>query len=63
MNNLFPIRAAQAYLALQTEKIEYLRSYIDYIADHGYNTLFLYLAQRISCSTTRPIATYQQTSP
>ena len=50
MNNLFPIRAAQAYLALQTEKIEYLRSYIDYIADHGYNTLFLYLAQRISCS-------------
>ncbi|MBR2364869.1 MAG: family 20 glycosylhydrolase [Lentisphaeria bacterium] len=55
MTSSFKIRAAQIYLArLSQEKIEYVFSYIDFIAEHNYNTLFLYLAQKIRCKTYDP---------
>ena len=41
------IRAAQLDLNRQKETTEFIRFYIDFLADNGYNTLLLYAAWRI----------------
>ena len=43
----FKIRAVQLDLARQMETIDFIKSFIDFIAGNGYNTLALYLEGRI----------------
>ncbi len=43
----YQIRAAQLDLNRQKETMEFIRFYIDFLADNGYNTLLLYAAWRI----------------
>ncbi|MEI6422899.1 MAG: family 20 glycosylhydrolase, partial [Lentisphaerota bacterium] len=43
----YQIRAVQLDLARQMESLEFIRRFIDFIAENGYNTLFLYLEWRI----------------
>ena len=47
----YKIRAVQVDLARQMETIPFLKEYIDFIAEHHYNTLFLYLEWRIRTKT------------
>lgn len=49
MNNAktYPIRAAQLDLARQMETVTFIKEFIDFIADNGYNTLLLYLEARV----------------
>jgi len=46
MNN-FKLKAVQLDLARQMETPEFIRSFIDILADNGYNALMLYLEDRI----------------
>jgi len=45
------IRAAQLDLARQKENLEFVKSFIDFIARYGYNTLLLYLEGKIRTKT------------
>lgn len=45
------IRAAQLDLNRQKETMEFIRFYIDFLADNGYNTLLLYIAWRIKMNS------------
>jgi hypothetical protein len=47
----FKIRAVQLDLARQMESIDFIKKFIDFIADNGYNTLALYLEGRIRTAT------------
>ena len=47
MHNKFQIRALQIDLNRQYETMDFIRSYIDFAADNGYNTLLLYIGWRI----------------
>ncbi len=47
----FKIRAVQIDLARQTEPIDFIKGFIDFIASNGYNTLVLYLEGRIRTSS------------
>ena len=47
----YRIRAVQVDLARQMETVSFLKDYIDFIADHHYNALFLYLEWRIRTKT------------
>ncbi|MBO4632295.1 MAG: family 20 glycosylhydrolase [Lentisphaeria bacterium] len=47
----YRIRAVQVDLARQMETISFLKEFIDFIAEHHYNTLFLYLEWRIRTKT------------
>ena len=41
MNIKYRIRAVQLDLARQMESMEFLKSFVDFIAENHYNTLFL----------------------
>ncbi|MBR2358220.1 MAG: family 20 glycosylhydrolase [Lentisphaeria bacterium] len=43
----YQIRAAQIDLNRQKETMEFIRFYIDFLAENGYNTLLLYIAWRV----------------
>jgi hypothetical protein len=45
--HVWQMRAVQMDLARQMETLEYIFEFIDFIAEHGYNTLFLYLEARV----------------
>ena len=47
MQNKFQIRALQIDLNRQYENMDFIRSYIDFATDNGYNTLLLYIGWRI----------------
>ena len=47
MSQHYKIRAAQLDLGRQMESIDFIREFTDFIADNGYNTLFLYLEWRV----------------
>ena len=47
MNINYKIRAVQLDLARQMESMEFLKGFIDFIAENHYNTLFLYLEWRV----------------
>ncbi|MPM35586.1 hypothetical protein SDC9_82179 [bioreactor metagenome] len=47
MKTSFQIRAAQLDLARQMETINFIKGFIDFLADNHYNTLFLYLEWRV----------------
>ena len=51
MNVNYKIRAVQLDLARQMETMEFLKNFIDFIAEHHYNTLFLYLEWRVRTKT------------
>jgi Glycosyl hydrolase family 20, catalytic domain len=42
-----PIRAVQLDLARQMETLEFIKNFVDFIAEHHFNTLILYLEARI----------------
>lgn len=44
---MFEIRCAQLDLARQKESLEFIRSFIDFLSENGYNALHLYLEDRI----------------
>ena len=43
----YKIRAAQIDLNRQKEPMAFIRSYMDFISENGYNTLVLYIAWRV----------------
>ena len=43
MKNKLDIVALQIDLARQVESVQYIKDYIDFAKDNGYNTVFLYL--------------------
>jgi len=47
----FKLRAVQLDLARQMETVEFICQFIDFIADQGFNTLFLYLEWRVRTRT------------
>ena len=47
----YAIRAVQVDLARQMETVEFLKGFIDFIADNHFNTLFLYLEWRVRTKT------------
>ena len=47
MTEKYKIRAAQIDLNRQKEPMAFIKSYMDFIADNGYNTLMLYIAWRV----------------
>lgn len=47
----FTLRAVQLDLARQMEKVEYICQFIDFIAEKGFNALFLYLEWRVRTKT------------
>ena len=51
MNINYKIRAVQLDLARQMESMEFLKGFIDFIAENHYNTLFLYLEWRVRTKT------------
>ena len=51
MKKNYEIRAVQVDLARQMETIPFLKSFIDFIAENHYNTLFLYLEWRVRTHT------------
>ena len=51
MKTNFEIRAVQLDLARQMESMEFLKNFIDFIAEKDYNTLFLYLEWRVRTKT------------
>ncbi len=51
MNINYRIRAVQLDLARQMESMEFLKDFIDFIAENHYNTLFLYLEWRVRTET------------
>ena len=44
---MYQIRAAQIDLNRQKETMDFIKSYVDFIAANGYNTLVLYIAWRV----------------
>ena len=51
----FSERAVHLDLARQMETVDFVRDYIDLIADNGYNTLNLYLEGRLATPTTQAL--------
>jgi hypothetical protein len=49
--NRWKIRAAQIDLARQKENLDFIKSFIDFIARYGYNTLLLYLEGKVRTKT------------
>jgi hypothetical protein len=47
----FPIRAVQLDVARHLESVDYIRSYSDFVARQGFNTLVLYLEGRVRTSS------------
>ena len=47
----FEIRAAQMDLGRQMETVDFICKFIDFIAEHNFNTLFLYLEWRVRTKT------------
>ncbi len=47
----FKVRSVQLDLARQMETVDFIKSFIDFIAGNGYNTLVLYLESRIKTSS------------
>ncbi|MBO5722986.1 MAG: family 20 glycosylhydrolase [Lentisphaeria bacterium] len=47
----FEIRAVQLDLARQMETMDFIKNFIDFIAEKNYNTLFLYLEWRVRTAT------------
>ncbi len=51
MAHHFEIRAAQIDLGRQMESVDFICNFIDFIAEHNFNTLFLYLEWRVRTKT------------
>ena len=51
ISGTYKMRAVQLDLARQMESLEFIRQFIDFIAEHSFNTLVLYLEGRIKTKT------------
>ena len=53
MKRKFPLIASQLDLARQKETVEFIKSYMDFIKENGYNAIRLYLEAtvRVPCAT------------
>lgn len=47
----FSVKCAQLDLARQKESVSFIKSFIDFLADNGYNMLHLYIEDRIKTAT------------